>query len=106
MVSGALLRSSNSHIGFSHWEQDEDGALNQFLAAADTAEPLCGAVNALINADGMDRPPRVHRDGEPLQISDKPEEFVKCIDQLAELGLEVIILNQINRKQEQYVLET
>jgi flavorubredoxin len=56
------------YVGFSHHEQDEDGALNQFLAAADNAEPVCGTVNALINGDGMDRPPRVLRDGETLKL--------------------------------------
>ncbi len=53
-------------IGFSHWESDESGALNLFLGAAPRAEPLCGRVNAMINADGMDRPPRVLADGETL----------------------------------------
>jgi len=58
------------YVGFSHHEQDEDGALNQFLAAADRAVPLCGTVNALINGDGMDRPPRVLRDGGILQLGE------------------------------------
>lgn len=56
------------YVGFSHHEQDEDGALNEFLAAAGRAEPLCGTVNAMINADGMDRSPRVLRDGETLEL--------------------------------------
>lgn len=59
------------YIGFSHHEQDEDGALNQFLAAADRAVPLCGSVNALINGDGMDRPPLVLRDGGILQLGER-----------------------------------
>ncbi len=56
------------YVAFSHHEQDEDGALNQFLSAAGSALPLCGAVNAMINADGMDRPPRVMQDGETLSL--------------------------------------
>jgi glyoxylase-like metal-dependent hydrolase (beta-lactamase superfamily II) len=55
-------------IGFSHWESDECGALNAFLNAAPSAEPLCGRVNAMINADGMDKPPRVLADGETITI--------------------------------------
>jgi len=53
-------------IAFSHWEQDECGALDQLLAAAPRAEPVCGRINALINADGMARPPRALADGETL----------------------------------------
>jgi flavorubredoxin len=55
-------------IAFSHHEQDEDGALNEFLAAAPAALPVCSAINAMINADGMDRPPRILRDGEELRL--------------------------------------
>src|SRR5579884_2951073 len=32
------------HICFSHYEADECGALNQFLAVAPQAAPLCGAI--------------------------------------------------------------
>jgi flavorubredoxin len=55
-------------IAFSHHEQDEDGALNEFLEAAPEALPVCSAINAMINADGMDRPPRILRDGEELRL--------------------------------------
>lgn len=55
-------------ISFSHHEDDEDGSLNQFLAAAPNAQPLCGTVQAMINADGMDRVPRVLKDQETLSI--------------------------------------
>src|SRR5262245_16857568 len=34
------------YIGFSHFESDECGALNQFLAVAPRAEPVCGQVAA------------------------------------------------------------
>jgi flavorubredoxin len=56
------------HIGFSHFESDECGALNQFLADAPQATPLCGSINAMINADSFDRPPRVLGDGEWLSL--------------------------------------
>ncbi len=55
-------------IGFSHFESDECGAANHFLAAAPGAEPLCGAINGMINADAFDRPPRVLKDGETLTL--------------------------------------
>src|SRR6266446_3765995 len=38
-------------VGFSHFENDECGALNQLLAVAPDALPLCSRVGAIINAD-------------------------------------------------------
>lgn len=55
-------------VGFSHFESDECGALNPLLALAPEAQPLCGAVNAMINGDTFDRPPRVLGDGETLSL--------------------------------------
>ena len=55
-------------IGFSHYESDECGSLNDFLALAPHAEPLCGRVNAMINGDCFDRPARVLADGEALNL--------------------------------------
>src|SRR5919202_5944972 len=37
------------HIAFSHFEADECGSLNEFLAAAPNAAPLCGKVAALVS---------------------------------------------------------
>src|SRR5205809_921726 len=46
-------------IGWSHFEMDECGALNEWLAAAPQASPVCGQLGAMINiADFADRPPR------------------------------------------------
>ena len=56
------------HIAFSHWEQDECGALNSFLAVAPDSAPVCSAVNSMINGDGMDRPARALRDGEVVSL--------------------------------------
>lgn len=56
------------HVSFSHWEQDECGALNELLALAPRAAPLCSGINAMINGDGMDRAPRVARDGEVIEL--------------------------------------
>ncbi len=39
------------HIGFSHFESDECGALNQWLEAAPAAQPVCGLVGALVSVN-------------------------------------------------------
>jgi flavorubredoxin len=56
------------YVGFSHYENDECGALNPLLAAAPAAVPLCGRVNAMINGDAFDRPARALADGEELVL--------------------------------------
>jgi flavorubredoxin len=55
-------------IGFSHVEADECGALNQWLAVAPQAQPVCSQVAAMTSADIADRPPRALADGEELAI--------------------------------------
>jgi flavorubredoxin len=48
------------HIGFSHFESDECGALNHWLELAPNAEPVCGLVGALVSVnDFAARPARV-----------------------------------------------
>ena len=39
------------HIGFSHFESDECGSLNQWLEIASAAEPVCGLVGALVSVN-------------------------------------------------------
>ena len=39
------------HISFSHFESDECGALNEWLAAAPKAEVICGQVSARVNVN-------------------------------------------------------
>jgi flavorubredoxin len=54
-------------VGFSHFESDECGALNQWLEVAPHAEPVCGIVGAAVNVnDFAIRPPRALADGEVL----------------------------------------
>jgi len=54
-------------IGWSHFEADECGSLNKWLAAAPRAEPVCGMVGALVNInDFADRRARVLADNEGL----------------------------------------
>jgi flavorubredoxin len=55
-------------ISFSHFEADECGALNHFLAAAPHAVPLCGRLLAMLSVnDVADREARTLGDGEVLQ---------------------------------------
>ena len=57
------------YIGLSHFEADECGALNEFLAVAPQAEPLCGQVAALVSVnDYADRAARALADGEELSL--------------------------------------
>lgn len=54
-------------IGFSHFESDECGALNQWLDAAPQAQAVCGMVSAMVNVnDFAVRPPRAMADGETI----------------------------------------
>ena len=57
------------YIGLSHFEADECGAMNDFLAAAPRAVPLCGHIAALVSVnDVADRPARALADGETLSL--------------------------------------
>ncbi|HZO02232.1 MAG TPA: MBL fold metallo-hydrolase [Burkholderiales bacterium] len=57
------------YIAFSHYEADECGALNDFLAAAPRAEPACSQIAAMVSVnDVASRPARALADGEVLQL--------------------------------------
>lgn len=56
-------------IAFSHVEADECGALNEWLAAAPEANPLCSRIAALVSvSDLADREPRGLADGERVSL--------------------------------------
>jgi flavorubredoxin len=56
-------------ISLSHFEGDECGALNDFLALAPRAEPLCGAIAKMTSIDDVaERPARALADGEELVL--------------------------------------
>ncbi len=56
-------------IGYSHFEPDECGALNDWLATAPSAQAVSGFVgNAVMLVDFADRPARVLADGEVLAL--------------------------------------
>lgn len=55
-------------VGFSHFEADECGALNEWLAVAPEAEPLCSTVGALVSVnDFAARPAKGMDDGEVIR---------------------------------------
>ena len=57
------------YVAFSHFEADECGALNDFLAAAPQAVPVCSRVAAMVSVnDVADRPARALADGEVLDL--------------------------------------
>ena len=57
------------YVGFSHVESDECGSLNQFLAMAPQASPLCGRIGAMVSVtDLADRAPVVMDDAQSLSL--------------------------------------
>ncbi|MGD9000491.1 MAG: MBL fold metallo-hydrolase [Granulosicoccaceae bacterium] len=68
-VASVLPVEQLRYIGFSHVEADECGSLNEWLAAASGAVPLCGTVAGMVSvSDLADRPPRTLADGETLSL--------------------------------------
>ncbi len=56
-------------ISFGHFEADECGAMNEWLAAAPQAEVVHGRIGSLVSLNDMaDRPPRVLADGETVDL--------------------------------------
>jgi flavorubredoxin len=65
------------YVGFSHFESDECGALNEWLAVAPRAEAVCSMVGAMVSVnDFADRPPRALADGQELSIGKKKLRFI------------------------------
>jgi flavorubredoxin len=57
------------YIGLSHFEADECGSLNEFLAMAPDAVPVCSRVAAMVSVnDVADRPAQALADGETLSL--------------------------------------
>jgi flavorubredoxin len=71
-VSHVLPPERLRHISFSHVEADECGSLNEWLAAAPQAAPLCGQVAAMVSIEDLaDRPPRALADGELISLGSR-----------------------------------
>ena len=64
-------------ISWSHFEVDECGALNEWLAVAPNATPVCGETGAMINiGDFSNRPPRGLKPDEVLETGRHRFRFV------------------------------
>jgi flavorubredoxin len=68
-VSSVLDPARLRWVGFSHFESDECGALNEWLRVAPQAQAVCSFVgaNVMVN-DFADRPARALADGEVLEV--------------------------------------
>lgn len=57
------------YVSFSHVESDECGSLNEWLAVAPQAVPVCGGIAAMVSIEDLaDRSPRALADGETLSL--------------------------------------
>jgi flavorubredoxin len=67
-VGSLIDPASLRWISWSHFEVDECGALNEWLAVAPNAQPACGEVGAMINLqDFAARPPRALRPSDAIE---------------------------------------
>jgi flavorubredoxin len=68
-VASVLPVDRLRYIALSHVEADECGSLNDWLAVAPGAAPLCGSVAAMVSIEDLaDRAPRALADGEELSL--------------------------------------
>jgi flavorubredoxin len=68
-VASLIDPSQVRWFGFSHFESDECGALNDWLRIAPAGQAVCSLVGAMVMVtDFADRPPRPLNDGEVLEI--------------------------------------
>ncbi|MET0962186.1 MAG: MBL fold metallo-hydrolase [Noviherbaspirillum sp.] len=77
-VESIIPASRLRFISLSHFEADECGSLNEWLAAAPQSVPLCSQVAALVSVnDFADRPARAMANGEELPLG---RHLVKWLD--------------------------
>ncbi len=68
-VASVLPVDRLRYIALSHVEADECGSLNEWLAVAPAAKPLCGTIAAMVSIEDLaDRSPRALADGERLSL--------------------------------------
>jgi len=68
-VSAVMPLQKLRYVALSHFEADECGALNAFLASSPQAEPVCGRIAAMTSVnDFADRPARALGDSEELML--------------------------------------
>jgi flavorubredoxin len=77
-VESLLPASRLRFIALSHFEADECGSLNEWLAAAPQSMPLCSQVAAMVSVnDFADRPARAMANGEEMSLG---RHVVKWLD--------------------------
>lgn len=68
-IAAVIPVESLRYIGLSHFEADECGSMNDFLALAPNAEPLCGQVAKMVSIDDVAlRAAHALADGEELAL--------------------------------------
>ena len=68
-INSVMPLRTLKYVGLSHFESDECGALNAFLAVAPQAVPICSRIAAMTSVeDFADRPPRALADAEELSL--------------------------------------
>lgn len=76
-VSRVIDPASLRWIGYSHFEPDECGALNEWFGVAPNATPVCSTVGAMVMlGDFSDRPARPLADDELLETGRRRLRFV------------------------------
>jgi flavorubredoxin len=76
-MESVLPAATLRYIAFSHFESDECGALNDFLAVAPDAVPLCSRTAAMISVnDYASRPAKGLADGEVLAVEGHELEWI------------------------------
>jgi len=81
LVHGAVRRLIDParlrYLVIPHFEMDECGSLNRFLAIAPRAEPVSSPVGGIVTVpDFSERPPKVVGNGEQLALGEKTLRFV------------------------------
>ena len=77
-VSSVIDPARLRWVGFSHFESDECGALNDWLGVAPRAEPVCSVVGALVSVNDFSlRPARALADGEVLATGRRRFRFLQ-----------------------------
>jgi flavorubredoxin len=68
-IAAVMPVSQLQYLALSHFEADECGAINEFLAVAPNAVPVCGRIAAMTSVNDFAlRPPRVLADEEDLDL--------------------------------------
>jgi flavorubredoxin len=76
-VASVLPPDRLRYVAFSHFEADECGSLNEWLAVAPNAAPVCSRIAAMVSVnDVADRPAKALLDGEALRLG--RHELVWC----------------------------